>query len=153
MRITTKPHIKKSEVKLTAYSGDIIKPIGQVDLDIKINNRQETLRFQVIDNAPTSLISGQASEDLGLIKVNRELLVNSVSESQPLTKEQIMKEYKDVFQGLGDIAREYKIDLDPNAKLKQDTPRTVPIALKSELRQRLSEMTAQGIIIQENKPT
>ena len=152
VRITTKPHIKKSEVKLTAYSGDIIKPIGQVDLDIKINNRQETLRFQVIDNAPTSLISGQASEDLGLIKVNRELLVNSVSESQPLTKEQIIKEYKDVFQGLGDIG-EYKIDLDPNAKPKQDAPRTVPIALKSELRQRLSEMTAQGIIIQEKEPT
>ena len=150
--LATKPKLKKSNMRLTTYSGDVMHPLGQIDLDVRINGKEATLKFQVIDNASTSLLSGQASEDLGLITVNHELLVNSVTVTQPLTREQFVKEFSDVFQGLGDIG-EYKIELNPEARPTQDAPRSVPVALKEELKKRLDEMTKSGMLKKETEPT
>ena len=63
-----------------------------------------------------------------------------------------LEEYKDVFQGLGDIGS-YTIELKDEAKPKQDAPRSVPVALRKELKQRLNEMESQGILKKEIEPT
>ena len=85
-----KPKLRKSNVKLTAYGGHTLEPLGQIQLDIKINGLEKSLNFQVIDNASTSLLSGQASEELKLITFNRSLLVNSITTMQPVSKEKTL---------------------------------------------------------------
>ena len=148
-----KPKLRMSNVKLTAYGGHTLEPLGQIQLDSKINGLEKSLNFQVIDNASTSLLSGQASEELiKLITVNRSLLVNSITAMQHVSKEKTLEEYKDVFQGLGDIGS-YTIELKDEAKPKQDAPRSVPVALRKELKQRLDEMESQGILKKEIEPT
>ena len=53
----------------------------------------------------------------------------------------------------GDIGK-YKIDLNPKAKPTQDTLRTVPVglALKTEIKVRLEQMTKAGILKKKQDP-
>ena len=115
LQLTDVPKLVKSNVKLTTYSGDNIITEGQVTLDIEIGGQKlcEVL-FQVIKDAPCSLLSGPTSEELGLIKVKDHLLVNAVSHNKELSKEEVLAEYKDVFSGLGYIG-DYKIELKEGA--------------------------------------
>ena len=147
------PHAKLSgtSTKLRAYGNSTVTPLGTADIDIKINGEQRRAEFVIIQEASSSLLSGNLSEDLGLITVKRELLVNQVTKS-PLTKDEIVKQYEDVFQGLGRIG-EYRIELKEDAKPTQDAPRTVPVALRTELKQRLDDMEKDGILEKVEEPT
>lgn len=142
--------LQKTGTKLRAYGGVTLHPVGKIDLKIKINDKERQATFLIVEEATTSLLSGKLSEELGLISVNRDLLVNQVT--QQLTKEQILLEYKDVFEGLGHIGY-YHIELREDAKPSQDAPRTVPVAMREELKQRLKEMEAAGILAKVSQPT
>ena len=102
--IADKPVLEKSTAKLTSYSGDRIKPKGQVSLDVQIGDKQvRHVLFQVIEDAPCSLLPGQTSEALQLMTIKKDLLIHSLTDGKELTKEKVLNEYKDVFTGLGYI--------------------------------------------------
>ena len=97
-QIEDTPELDKSNVKLTTYSGNRVIPEGQVigDRTGQIGELKLCkVLFQVVKDAPCSLLSKPTSEKLGLIKVNDELLINSVESSKGLTKEDVLTEYKD----------------------------------------------------------
>ena len=79
----------------------------------------------MIDDAPSSLLTGKTCEELELLSFKRALLVNSVSDVKGMTKDATLQEHNDVFTGLGYIGN-YKIELAEGAVPKQDAPRTVP---------------------------
>ena len=106
----------------------------------------------MVKDAPCSLLSGPTSEKRGLIKVNDELLINSVESSKGLTKEDVLIEYKDLFTGLGYIGG-YKIEVTEEAVPKQDPPRSVPVALRDEQKTKLDEMEIQEILSKVREPT
>ncbi len=147
------PELVESNVKLTTYSGSRIIPEGQVIVDIRIGGQTlEKVVFQVIKDAPCSLLSGPTSETLGLIKVKDELLVNAVADYKELTEEDVLTQYRDVFTGLGNIGN-YKIELKDGAIPKQDPPRSVPVALRDELKTKLDELVKQEILTKVEEPT
>ena len=150
-RIDPHAKIERTHTKLKAYGDSTLIPLGKAEVDVKINGKEKRAEFIVIEEASGSLLSGQLSEELGLISVKRELLVNQVNR-KPVSKEEITKEYRDVFHGLGRIG-EYRIELKENAKPTQDAPRTVPVALRSELKERLKEMESDGILEKVTEPT
>jgi hypothetical protein len=143
--------LEKTQTKLKAYGDVTLKPVGKLDLEVNINGRTEPATFLVVNDASVSLLSGHLCEKLGLISVNHSLLVNQVKMSD-LTKEHILEEYKDVFDGLGYIG-DYSIHLKENAKPSQDSPRTVPVALRKELKARLDEMEQEDILMKVTQPT
>ena len=112
-------------------------PRGPLHLDIQIGGKKTRANFLVVDDAP--LLSGEICEDLELLTVKRELLVNTVSDVKTLTREAVLSDYKDVFTGLGYIGN-YKIELKEEAIPKQDPPRTVPIALRDDVKKALQDM-------------
>ena len=69
-----------------------------------------------------------------------------------LTKDAILREHNDVFNGLGYIGN-YKIELTEGAVPKQDVPRTVPVALRDDLKKKLHEMEQKGHIANVDEPT
>ena len=87
-----------------------------------------------------------------LLSIKRELLVNSVSDVKGLTKDAILREHNDVFTGLGYIGN-YKIELTEGAVPKQDAPRTVPVALRDDLKKKLHEIEQKGHIAKVDEPT
>ncbi|UYV69297.1 K02A2.6-like [Cordylochernes scorpioides] len=65
-----------------------------------------------------------------------------------------IKEFPEVFEGLGQIGNHYEIKLKPGAKVYAvHTPRRVPIPLMEKLKTRLEELEKAGIIAQVNVAT
>ena len=87
-----------------------------------------------------------------LLSIKSELPVNSVSDVKGLTKDAISREHNHVFTGLGNIGN-YKIELTEGAVPKQDAPRTVPVALRDDLKKKLHEMEQKGHIAKVDEPT
>ena len=57
-----------------------------------------------------------------------------------LTKEAIIKEYKDVFEGLGCMGESYHIDIKPDIKPVVHPARKVPVALREPLKKELEKL-------------
>lgn len=55
----------------------------------------------MVKDVSCSLLFGLTSEQLGLIKVKDELLVSAVSDNKESTKEDVLREFNDVFTGAG----------------------------------------------------
>ena len=145
VRIQNRPDLKKPRAILKAYNGKRVFPKGEVYLDIQIGGKITSAKFLVIDDAPSSPFSGKTFEELELLSIKRQLLVNSVSDVKGSTKDAILREPNDVFTGLGYIGN-YKTELTEGAVPKQDAPRTVPIALRDDLKKKLHEMEQKGHI-------
>lgn len=62
-----------------------------------------------------------------------------------------MKEYSDLFKGLGCFRNEYKIQIKENANPVAHAPRRVPVAIKSKLKVKLDEMVDNKIIEKSNE--
>jgi transposase InsO family protein len=147
---TKEPLLKKSTKNLTSYSGTRLQNMGQITVEMMINGKQEYVKFQVVKDVPCSLLNGETAERFGLMKVKEKLLINQVTSE--LTEDEMMKAYSDVFEGLGDLG-EYHIEMDPAIKPMQDAPRTVPVALKKDLKKKLESMESQGVIKKITEPT
>ena len=69
-----------------------------------------------------------------------------------LTREHILTEYKDVFEGLGHIG-DTKFVLDPSVQPVQHNPRRVPIAIQDKVRAKIADLEKKGIVKKVTKPT
>lgn len=67
MVIDPEAQLKATKTKLKAYGDTTIYPLGELEVMIKINDRRKQAEFVVVEDAAASLLSGQLSEDLGLI--------------------------------------------------------------------------------------
>ena len=94
---------------------------------------------------------GRASEALKLIHLR--ILHIDLSSKQSLTQEQILRDYQDVFTGLGMLPGTYHIGIDPKVKPVQENPRRVPIPVKDKLKTKMEEIETLGFIANVTKPT
>ena len=63
------------------------------------------------------------------------------------SKEMIIREYPDVFQGIGKFpGPDYHIQLDPSVPPKQTPCRPIPIHLKAQFQQEISKMLEAGVL-------
>lgn len=61
------------------------------------SGKSESLDFYVVDMDQTAILSAEACEKLGLLTVNVvNMLTTTSSQFKPMTKEQILDEFKDV---------------------------------------------------------
>ena len=157
-KISSAP-LKKSNAKLKLYDNTYIKPVGTVTLRCTTNNVTKRIHFEVVDRAPTSLLSGKACSALKLIQFSEHCLRHVVCATEEnmsrtgLSKDSVLTEYSDVFKGLGKLPGLYHIETDPNVKPKQDNPRRVPVSLKAELKSKLESMVNDGVLAKVDKPT
>eukprot|EP00731_Ephydatia_muelleri_P019632 Em0012g457a len=72
---------------------------------------------------------------------------------QHLSKERILRDYADVFEGLGSLPGEYDIEVDTTVSPVQNRPRKIPYKLRSATETKLREMEKAGIIKKVEEPT
>ena len=65
----------------------------------------------------------------------------------------LLEEYKDVFGGLGDLPGEYHIVTDDTVPPVVHPFRRVPVALRDQIKEKLDEMVAGGILAPVTEPT
>ena len=158
--------LQKSRATLTMYNGDIIYPVGKCKLKCTRGVLQCILEFQVVDGDVKPLLGAESCQKLQFLKVlvneksNHE--VDSVTQSNPSTNPaikspldntDILKEYADVFEGLGCLEGAYHIEIDPSVKPVIHPPRRVPVTLREPLRKELERMVKEEILTPESGPT
>ena len=92
---------------------------------------------------------------MGLVQFNIEPLqeINTLqSSNMPVTEESIIRDYSDLFTGLGHIGQTTLVTKS-EVKPVQHTHRRIPIALQESVKTKLKDLEAKGIIEKVTKPT
>ena len=80
--------------------------------------------------------------------------LNGKTHKLPITKEYILKEYNDIFKGVGTLpGGPYHIRLKEQYRLVQHPPRSVPIAMQTAYKTELERLTKEGIITEVKEHT
>ena len=107
------PKVSPSRSKLRLFDGSVMEPLGQANITIMKDKKEHCLEFQVVKGNNKPLLSAQTCQQLGLLKITigNETLqdVHQIQErktlNKPLTKDELLNIYKDVFEGLGHIGQ------------------------------------------------
>jgi hypothetical protein len=135
--------------------------MGKLALEIGVDGQKIPVEFIVIQGDYETILSGETSERLGLIKIMKPQVVHNVKirevreddikqyiqQRGPSKPKQLPEdEFNEVFQGLGLFQKQYSIKLKPGATPVQMPVRKVPIAKRASLKKALREMEEMGII-------
>ena len=78
---------------------------------------------------------------------NDAVILNGKRHCVPITKEYVLPEFKDVFEGIGKLpGGKYHIELKPDAQPVQHPPRAVPEKKKEAYKNELERLCSLGII-------
>ncbi|UYV69971.1 K02A2.6-like, partial [Cordylochernes scorpioides] len=120
------------------------KTVGMFISTLRNGNYEIKEKIYVIRRLSEPLLSRRACELLNLAR-RIEVVATRINP---------IKEFPEVFEGLGQIGNPYEIKLKPGAKpYAVHTPRRVPIPLMKKLKTRLEELEKAGIIAQVNVAT
>ena len=128
---------------LYSYSGHQVKPLGQVEVGVEVGEREATLQFLVVPEGRKAVLGGESCLKLQLVKK-----VNSVQAAKFN-----IEEYSDVFQGLGCLEGEHKINIDESVHPVVHSPRRVPEPIRDKVIEELHRMESEGIIFRVDEPT
>ena len=79
--------------------------------------------------------------------MNDAVILNGKRHCLPVTKEYVLSEFKDVFEGIGKLpGGKYHIELKPDAQPVQHPPRAVPEKKKEAYKDELERLCSSGII-------
>lgn len=176
-RIITNPKerdISTTQYKITAYGGQEIKTLGTCKLYLHHRNSVREVEFSITQVPGPAMLGCKTCVDLDLVKVNcgLERLETRTSSQRlqqgkadtsnqlnsqpqtPLSKEKIISDYGDCFEGLGTFnMKPYHITLDPQATPVIHPPRTVPVHVHEMYKKELKKMEELGVITPVNEPT
>ena len=129
--------------KLYGYSGSEITTKGTTTLECSYKGQKHQGIFHIVDNPPNAqpILGLKACLALNLIK-----LILSVEKPAPLTKDSVLKEYQQVFTGLGELEGEVKLHLKEQAVPVIHPVRRVPHALRDRLRTEINKTEESGVI-------
>lgn len=141
--------LEKTGTLLIAYGGARIRPKGVLSLPVRTQHKQAQLKFFVTDASDTPLLGREACVELDLIRK-----VDTVAhQTPPRSREELLKRYAPVFQGLGEFPGVHHIYTDPNIPPVVHGCRKIPFSVLERLRETLSTQEERGVIRKVTKPT
>ncbi|UYV78845.1 K02A2.6-like [Cordylochernes scorpioides] len=143
-KIMGQQRLVESDINLRAAEFSELQTVGMFISTLRNGNYEIKEKIYVIRRLSEPLLSRRACELLNLAR-RIEVVATRINP---------IKEFPEVFEGLGQIGNPYEIKLKPGAKpCAVHTPRRVPIPLMEKLRTRLEELEKAGIIAQVNVAT
>ncbi|XP_070382510.1 uncharacterized protein [Dermacentor albipictus] len=148
-RCKTAADLKPSSSVLRSYSGGVIRHFGMARLPVTVNGRSKDVNFYVVKKGNQAILGLLACESLGLVS----RAVDAVKEGSNTAggSEDVLTEFRQLFQGTGCVSRQYKMVLRKDATPVVQPARRVPLALRE--REELERMQRSGIIERVQKPT
>ena len=137
------PPLKPAAAKLKTYTGEQIRVVGAITVEVEHNHQQKRLGLLVVAGNGPSLLG---RDWLSKITLNCWSRLHVASASPSL--QEVLKQHSAVFKDeLGTVqGTAAKIHVDAQAKPKFCKPRPVPYALREKVDQELSRLEAEGII-------
>ena len=133
-----------SKTRLVTYSGEKMHVLGKCKLNVLHKGKIEYLEFIIVNFSAPCILGLQACEKLNLI--SRVMSVESSAKS-------LLKEYNDVFEGIGQLDGYHHIEIDELVPPVIHPPRRVPIALRDKLKGEIERMEKLEIIKKVEEPT
>lgn len=136
-RISSKP-LGKSKAHLKTYTKESLRPVGLAELVCFWKGTKYRLKFQIIEGNFAAIIGVKDCAKMRMIYRNVSVLQNETKTEQPNNHKKetnsIKHQFKDVFQGLGELPGTYKIKVDTTVRPVIHAPRRVPHAFKKKLK-------------------
>ena len=145
-----KPEVQKTNLTVSTYTGQLLPIIGVCILKCEVNNKTKHFTFAIISMTTKPVLGLEACVALGLITRNS---VCNVLKSKPSNCEELLEQYKDVFEGYGRFKGTYKITLSEDAVPHISAPRRIPQALHDKVKSEIDQMEKDGIITAVHEPT
>ena len=117
------------------------------------------VEFVVVDDDHLTQILGNLRiQRMDLVRVQHQNVMAVNTEVQcssqcPLSKEEVLTKYPNVFQGTEKLQGQYKLEIEEDAKPVIHPPRRVPVALKEKLKHELEWLQSLEIIERVTEPT
>jgi len=142
--------LSNTNVKLEAYGGFKLKPIGKVVLECTVKNQTSIkVTFLIINLDVQPLLGLTDCIAFGLIERKQlsckidGIQSDNVSKDK---KELFINKNKEIFKGMGMFPGEYKIKIMKNAEGIIKPPRRVPQTVLEKLKKELDSLLVSGII-------
>ena len=141
--------LRKCNKSIVSYTGERQQIAGKINLRVWHKRSTQTLTFNVIDGEYQPILSLNTSIALGIVTLQYcdVLSLTVLSRSNA-----ILEEFKDVFEGLGELPGDYKIITDETVKPKVHPPRRVPIAPRPKIKEKLKELAQRKVITPVTEP-
>ena len=138
---TILPHCstKPSHLKLKTATGEIIQPIGSVNVEVEYQNQKQILPLTVVPGRTPSLLSRNW---LQKIKLDWRKLF-SLPDCQNINLHYVLNKHKAVFND--ELGLEISIPIDTNVTPKFFKACAVPYALKEKIDKELDSSLNEGI--------
>ena len=156
--VPPKTKLRRTDKLLKMYNGTLVTPLGICSLTFQNmkNDKRYKAECTIVENEYVPIIGNILMQEMNLIKVNYENILNVRQHrlaSSPLTKDDLFREYGDVFQGTGCLDGKYHLTIDPDIAPVVHPPRKVPVALKEKLKVELDNLVENKIITPVTEPT
>ena len=115
------------------------------------SGQEQTLMFEVVETKHATLLSLDTCLQLNLITVAEQL--HLIDEQSDVKVEALIKEYEDVFIGMGCLPGEYNIVIDKEMPPVQNRQRKVAYAPKEDFQKKIEELEEVGVIAKVDTPT
>ena len=135
--------LKQVNPTIVTYVGTREKALGQCKLSVVRKGVKHRITFNVLQGKYTPILSLDAFEGMGLLKIkDYDPLddVCTVNESSKLTEINVKAEYADVFQGLGRLKDSYSIQVDDSIRSAVHAPRRVPVPTRNKVHEKLEQL-------------
>ena len=138
-KLKNKSSLPETSVVLSSYGEFKVKPVGKLNLSCKVQEMEQTLRFFLVAVESPPILGLSACQKLNFVR-----RVETLAQS-PLTKSEIIKEFSDVFSGLGRMEGEYHIELDDKVEPVIHPSRRVPYSLLEKLKLKVQELEEEHV--------
>ena len=141
--------LRKCNKSIVSYTGERKQIAGKINLPVWHKDRKKTLTFNVVNGDYQPILSLNTSIALGIVTLADCDVLSLTISPQPNT---ILEEYKDVFEGLGELPGEYKIITNERVKPKVHPPRRAPVAVRPKIKEKLDELVQRNVITPVTEP-
>ena len=138
------PKLNTTDVKLRMYTGETVKILGLIRIDVEYQEQKEKLNLLIVAGAGPTLLG---RDWLCKIRLDWRGMLNKIYTS-PANLQEILHEHKAMFsEELGLITGMIvKIHIDNQADPKFCQPRTTPYALIEKVNLEIDRLERSGII-------
>ena len=131
-------NLKKTTTHLTMHNNSSEYPMGRVTLCVKRNGITHYLHFYVVKSCVTPILGRHSCLGMQLIRILDSDAIHTVGAQSTMPRElfldKVLKNFRDVFEGIGELQGEYTIKTTPDVLPVVHPPRKLPIALQEPVR-------------------
>ena len=147
-----KPQLQTPKKQLFGPASEPLQVLGHFSGLLSHKDKEARQNVFVVEGLKTNLLGLPSISALNLA-----VRVDSTSTdppSEPETEQTVCRKFPKVFQGLGNLGKEYHIQLQPDSQPHALlTPRRVPLPLRQKVTKELDQMEKEGVISKVTEPT